>query len=282
MRRERGDVDDDLAVVGRAVVARVRAALDALLEVASLHARAALEVARTWSRPATIRPARAPPSIDMLQTVMRPSIESARIASPVYSTTWPVTPAVPIWPIRPRIRSFATTPRPGWPSKRTRSVCGRALRQRLRGQHVLDLAGADAERERAERAVRGGVRVAADDRHAGLRDAELGADHVDDALAAVAEAVAAGRRTPRSCARAPRAAARERSSSMPRSRPMVGTLWSAVARVRSGRRTRRPASAEALERLRARHLVDEVQVDEEQVVADHVVVPDLLERGLGH
>ena len=27
-------------------------------------------------------PARAPPSIDMLQTVMRPSIDSARIASP--------------------------------------------------------------------------------------------------------------------------------------------------------------------------------------------------------
>jgi hypothetical protein len=34
-----------------------------------------------------IRPARAPPSIAMLQTVMRPSIDSARIASPQYSMT---------------------------------------------------------------------------------------------------------------------------------------------------------------------------------------------------
>ena len=32
-------------------------------------------------------PARAPASMDMLHTVIRPSIESARIASPVYSMT---------------------------------------------------------------------------------------------------------------------------------------------------------------------------------------------------
>ena len=43
-----------------------------------------------------IMPARAPASIDMLQTVMRSSIESARIASPVYSTTWPPPPDTPI------------------------------------------------------------------------------------------------------------------------------------------------------------------------------------------
>ncbi len=34
-----------------------------------------------------IIPARAPASIDMLQTVMRPSIESASIAGPAYSST---------------------------------------------------------------------------------------------------------------------------------------------------------------------------------------------------
>ena len=59
------------------------------------------------------------------------------------------------------------------------------LRQRLRGHHVLDFAGADAEGERAEGSMRGGVRVAADDGHAGLRCAELGPDHVDDALRGV-------------------------------------------------------------------------------------------------
>jgi hypothetical protein len=34
-----------------------------------------------------MRPARAPPSIAMLQTVMRPSMDSDRIASPMYSIT---------------------------------------------------------------------------------------------------------------------------------------------------------------------------------------------------
>ena len=44
-------------------------------------------------------------------------------------------------------------------------------RQRLGGEHVLDLAGADAEGQRPEGAVGAGVAVAADDRHAGLGDA---------------------------------------------------------------------------------------------------------------
>ena len=60
------------------------------------------------------------------------------------------------------------------------------LRERLRREHVLDLGGADADRECAERAVRRGVRVAAHDHHPGLRVAHLGADHVDDALAGAA------------------------------------------------------------------------------------------------
>ncbi len=44
-----------------------------------------------------IMPARAPPSIDMLQMVMRSSMSSARIAAPVYSNTWPVPPPTPIF-----------------------------------------------------------------------------------------------------------------------------------------------------------------------------------------
>ena len=125
--------------------------------------------------------------------------------------------------IRPRIRSFARDAAPGLARRSVTRIAVRALlRQRLRGQHVLDLARADAEGERAEGAVRRGVRVAADDRHAGLRDAELGPDHVDDALTAVPEAVvrdaelldvarrarraAGGRPRPRSGARAPTSA----------------------------------------------------------------------------
>ena len=59
---------------------------------------------------------------------------------------------------------------------------GFGLHQALRGQDVLDFAGADAEGQRAESAVRGGVAVAADDGLAGLGDAQLRADDVDDAL----------------------------------------------------------------------------------------------------
>ena len=46
----------------------------------------------------------------MLQTVIRPSMESARIAGPTYSITWPVPPAVPIAPMMARIMSLAATP----------------------------------------------------------------------------------------------------------------------------------------------------------------------------
>ena len=119
-----------------------------------------------------------------------------------------------------------------------------ALLQRLGRQHVLDLAGADAERERAERAVGRGVRVAADDRHARLGDAQLRADHVDDALARGADRVDRHAELARSCPRASRSACATagRRSSAGSVEPSVGTLWSAVASVRSGRRTVRPAS----------------------------------------
>jgi hypothetical protein len=47
---------------------------------------------------------------------------------------------------------------------------------------MLHLARADPERERAERAMRGRMRVAADDRHSRLGQALLRPDDVDDAL----------------------------------------------------------------------------------------------------
>ena len=55
-------------------------------------------------------PALAPASIDILQTVIRPSIDNFFIASPEYSMTWPVPPAVPILPIIASTKSFAETP----------------------------------------------------------------------------------------------------------------------------------------------------------------------------
>jgi hypothetical protein len=55
------------------------------------------------------------------------------------------------------------------------------LEQTLGGEHMLDLTGADPERQRAKSSVRGGVTVAADDRFAGLRETELRPYHMHDA-----------------------------------------------------------------------------------------------------
>ena len=52
-------------------------------------------------------PARAPSSIDMLHSVIRCSMDSARTAPPRYSTTWPRPPEVPTWAINVSTRSFA-------------------------------------------------------------------------------------------------------------------------------------------------------------------------------
>ena len=60
-------------------------------------------------------------------------------------------------------------------------------RHGLGGEDIADLAGADAEGDRTERTVRGGVGVAAGDRGAGLGDSLLGADDVDNALLAGGE-----------------------------------------------------------------------------------------------
>ena len=82
-----------------------------------------------------------------------------------------------------RITSLPVTPSGRLPSTRHAHVLGRLLDQRLGGEHVLDLRGADAEGQRAERAVRRGVAVAAHDGHARQGQALLGADHVHDAAA---------------------------------------------------------------------------------------------------
>ncbi len=159
------------------------------------------------------------------------------------------------------------------------------LRQRLSGEHVLDLARADPERQRAERAVRGGVAVAAHDRHARLREALFGPDHVHDALARVAHAVEADAEL--------LAVPGEHVHLLGRDR--VGQRLVEIGRrdVVVHRRDGEvgpphgpPGGAQTVERLRRRHLVHEVQVDVEEVGfagrgTDHVAVPELLGEGLG-
>ena len=160
---------------------------------------------------------------------------------------------------------------------------GLALHERLRGQHVLDLGGADAERQRAERAVRGGVAVAADDRHARLRDAELGTDDVDDAL------LVGPKRVDRHAEL--RAVGLERLDLLAaelvldqlRDRRAVGRrVVIGGGECAVGPADLAAGEAQTVERLRARDLVDEVQVDVDQAVGDLVEVPDLVEEGLRH
>jgi len=129
-----------------------------------------------------MRPARAPPSIDMLQIVMRFSIDSertnfARVLDAITNAA-----ARRDLAMRYRITSLAVMPGSRRPSTTELQGLGFRLQQRLRGHDVLHFTRADAERKGAERAVGRCVAVAADDRHAGLRVALLGTDHMDDSL----------------------------------------------------------------------------------------------------
>ncbi|MEY9486030.1 hypothetical protein RKD26_001824 [Streptomyces calvus] len=152
--------------------------------------------------------------------------------------------------------------------------------QRLGGQHVLDLGGADAEGQAAEGAVRGGVGVAADHRHAGLGEAQLRADDVHDALLDVAQRVQPDAELG--------AVLAQRLQLDPGDRVGDGLVdvegGGVVVLGRDGEVEAAhgaAALAEAVEGLRAGHLVQQVQIDEEEVglalgAPDDVVVPDLL------
>ncbi len=99
--------------------------------------------------------------------------------------TWPVPPAVPIVPMIERMMSLAETPSGSVAIDPDPHVPGLGLDQRLGREHVLDLGRADAVRERAERAMRRSVAVAADDGRSRQGKALLGPDDVDHALAGV-------------------------------------------------------------------------------------------------
>ena len=169
--------------------------------------------------------------------------------------------------ITARMMSLAVTPGlAACPRPVTASVFDAFCSRHLRRQHVRHLAGADAERQRAERAVRAGVAVAADDGHARLRQPQLGADDVHDPLPLAAQrvqldaelvAVLLERRDLRRRGGvehrdAPVAAARRgRRRVIHRRDRALGTAHLEAALAQPG------------ERLRRRDLVDQVQVDVE-------------------
>ena len=159
----------------------------------------------------------------------------------------------------------------------------RPLEQALRGEDHLDLARADAERERPERAVGRRVGIAADDRHAGLRQAQLRSDDVDDPLVGRAEAVERDPELRAVLVELADLVGGHRVEDRQAARVGRGGV------VGRGDRQLGPAHREAAlakpgERLRARDLVDQVQVDGEDgrrvgLLDDDVVVPDLLDEG---
>ncbi len=157
-----------------------------------------------------------------------------------------------------------------------------ALEQRLRRENHLHLARADAESERAERAVGGRVRVAAHDRHARLGQSQLRSDDVDDALAVRTQAVEGDAELARVA----------RQSLYLEGRLLVEDWEPAlVGRCRMIGRGQRPlgmsdgqsAPSETFEGLRAGDLVDQVQVDRKHggragLFEHDVLVPDLLKQ----
>ena len=204
------------------------------------------------------------------------------MAEPPYSNTWPVPPATPIRESRLRMMSLAVTP--GWRRAVDPHLEGlrAALQQGLGGQHVLDLGGADPDRQRAERAVGRGVRVAAHDRHARLRQSQLRTDDVHDPLVRRSDAVQGN----------PELVAVLLEAADLGERDLVGEGKRAIRRgnrVVHGRQGLARAThaeaavAQAVECLRARHLVDKVQVDAQHVGSaigagrDEMVVPDLVD-----
>ena len=225
-------------------------------------------------------PARAPHSIVMLQIVIRCSIESApdRLARVLDD----VADAAVDADLADRAEDHVLCGEAGWQvaDELEQHRLRAALVQRLGREHVLDLGGADPERERAEGAVGRRVAVTADDRLPGLREPELGPDHVDDSLAARprrmeldpellavgAQGIELGLR--HLVGHRPR---QRRDVVVHRGHGQVGPAHGAA---------RKP---QALERLRRGDLVHEVQVDVEQrrlarLVADDVPLPHLVEQ----
>ena len=228
-------------------------------------------------------PARPPPSIVMLQIVIRFSIESrddrrARVLDRVAGH-----PADAEAPDRRQDQVLGGDPAAelagvGDPHR------GRPLLdQALGGEHVLDLGGADPERERAEGAVGGRVAVAADDRHPRLGDPELGADHVDDALALGAQRVDRDLELLAVLFQRLDLDPRQLVGDHPRDGGAVGGHVVVGGRERLVGPAHAPAlEPQAVEGLRRGHLVDEVEVDVDQAVGDLVAVPDLVEQRLRH
>jgi flp pilus assembly protein tadG len=152
---------------------------------------------------------------------------------------------------------------------------------------MLDLAGADPEGQRPEGAMGGRVGVPAHDGHARLREAQLRADGVNDALIGVAQGMQAHAELG-----AVRTQCLDLSAAGDIGDGQVDVERGGVvvlggqSQVRAANSTAR--QTQPLEGLGAGNLVNEVEIDVEQVggsfraLRDDMVPPDLLGEGHSH
>ena len=236
-------------------------------------------------------PARAPPSIDMLQTVMRPSIDRALMAvTAIFDDVASAAGGADL------TDDGENDVLGGYP-RRQRAIDGHAhilgllLCERLGRQHVLDLAGADAVRQGPEGAMGRGVAVAANDGRPRQGKPLFGTDHVHDALTDVAFIVVFDAELLGISGHGFDLGAAflilDPVSPIRRGRDIVIDHGQRLVR----RAHLTPGEAQTFEGLRARHFVHEVTVDIENAgairLAGHdVVIENLVVKrlgfGLGH
>ena len=161
---------------------------------------------------------------------------------------------------------------------------GFLLQDALRGQRHLHLAGADAKSYGTHCAVRRGVAVAADDGHAGQRQAALGADDMDDSVLGMHHAEV--RETKFGCVLLKRVDLGARYGILDGFVLIVrGSVVVGHAKNLVGAEDAQLATAKSGEGLGARHFMTVKAVDIELRRAvghglDDVGVPDFVEKGI--
>ncbi len=212
------------------------------------------------------------------------------MASPAYSSTYPVPPAGSDLADDGQNDILAGDAVGQFAIDGGAHVLGLLLDQCLRRQNVFHFRSPDAVRQRAEGAVGGGVAVAADDGGAGQRETLLGADDMHDALTAVVLIVIGDTEFLGVLGHHPHLLDAFRI------RIGLGAVGGRNVVIDHGQRFLRrvnlaPCRAQTFEGLRRGHLVHEMAVDIEQAGAvigfvDQMIVPDLVvQRGrffIGH
>ena len=156
--------------------------------------------------------------------------------------------------------------------------------QTLRRHHMLDLGGADAERQRGERAVGAGMRIAAHHRHARQGRALLRPDHMHDALAHVVHFEFVHAKLGAIAVQRLHLQARDRVGDALRA-PGSRHVVIGYREDRSAAPQLAPGQLQALKSLRAGHFMHQMAVDINQrgavgFLPHHVSIPEFVVKSL--